>query len=325
MKKIHVFTSIGLLCCIVAIAAHVTQYDTLCSILFIAAYFLAIKEISKYTSSYQFMVVFSSALLAGASLDYKNDQFPVFTLVLFLSSLGSIGRIVFFKTFNYTNFSWFEPILFALSIAGYIFSFTIENISLTARLLVCPVILLQAILGWGIVKDKSQLLSKSFEGYRVKIGERATEFELLDQDGNLVKLSSLRGRHLLLLFVRGDWCPGCHMMLRTYEKNREKFAEKNVMILAIGPDEVGVNREMVEKIGLDFKVLSDEKQKTAMVYGVQLKEYENKFADSYNEGIPLPASFLIDKEGIVRYVSRPDKVGEFLNPSLIFPIVEKLN
>ena len=72
-------------------------------------------------------------------------------------------------------------------------------------------------------------------------------------------------------------------------------------------------------------MLSDEGQRTAMVYGVQLKEYDNDFAEKYEEGIPLPASFLIDKTGVVRYVSRPDKVGEFLNPSLIFPIIEELD
>jgi peroxiredoxin len=82
---------------------------------------------------------------------------------------------------------------------------------------------------------------------------------------------------------------------------------------------------MVERLNLDFKVLSDAGQKTAMQYGVQIGEYDNAFAEKYDEGIPLPASFLVDKNGIVRYVSRPDKVGEFLNPSLIFPIIEKLN
>ena len=81
---------------------------------------------------------------------------------------------------------------------------------------------------------------------------------------------------------------------------------------------------MVQKLGLEFKVLSDEKQKTAMIYGVQLDNYDNDFAEKYEEGIPLPASFLIDKKGIVRYVSRPDFIGEFLNPRTIFPILEEL-
>ena len=177
----------------------------------------------------------------------------------------------------------------------------------------------------GILKDKNALLAKARGGYRVKIGSPASDFELPDQNGQLVKLSDFKDkRHLLLVFVRGDWCPGCHMMLRTYEKNNLLFQKKNVYVMAIGPDPIGVNREMVEKLGLDFKVLSDENQRTAMNYGVQMKEYNNSFAQSYEPGIPLPASFLIDKNGIVRYVSRPDKVGEFLNPSLIFPIVEQL-
>src|SRR3954467_3631005 len=97
------------------------------------------------------------------------------------------------------------------------------------------------------------------------------------------------------------------------------------MVMAIGPDPVGVNREMVKKLDLEFRVLSDEGQRTAMTYGVQLSEYDNDFAEKYEAGIPLPASFLVDKGGIVQYVSRPDRVGEFLNPALIFPIIDSLN
>ena len=98
--------------------------------------------------------------------------------------------------------------------------------------------------------------------------------------------------------------------------------------MAIGPDPVGVNRAMVEKLGLDFKVLSDEGQIIAQTYGCRLEDDENlhpvKESHKYNAGIPLPASFLVDKNGIVRYTSRPDRVGEFLDPAKIFPVLEKL-
>jgi peroxiredoxin len=188
-----------------------------------------------------------------------------------------------------------------------------------------PALIFAAIFVWGIIKDKKQLLSSTMKGYRVAIGMPAPPFTLPDQDEKLVSLSDFHGdRHLLLIFVRGDWCPGCHMMLRTYQKEAERFKSKNIFVLSIGPDPVGVNREMVERLNLDFKVLSDAGQKIAMTYGVQLEEYDNAFAEKYEEGIPLPASFLVDKTGVVRYVSRPDKVGEFLNPSLIFPIIDKL-
>lgn len=84
-----------------------------------------------------------------------------------------------------------------------------------------------------------------------------------------------------------------------------------------------MNREMASKLGVEFKVLSDEGQKTAMAYSVQLPS--SLIGEQYKPGVPLPASFLIDKNGIVRYASSPEKIGEFLNPSTIFPILESLN
>ncbi|MCE3260651.1 MAG: alkyl hydroperoxide reductase [Bacteroidetes bacterium] len=326
MKRIHVSTTTGVILNVISILCLATQYYLLGAVFSLIAYFASIKEVSKYTSWYQFITVFASAALTGLAVELPLASFPFILVSCFAAAVGSISRIVFFRVFSYTNHSWFEPLLFLTSLAFYLIGNLSGPNDWQDWSFPAPLILFEAILAWGILKDKKQLLAHAKGGYKVQIGEPASEFQLPDQDGNLVKLSDFRGnRHLLLIFVRGDWCPGCHMMLRTYEKNNMRFKEKNVLVMAIGPDPVGVNRGMVEKLGLDFKVLSDEAQKTAMVYGVQLKEYDNDFAEKYEEGIPLPASFLVDKNGVVRYVSRPDKVGEFLNPSLIFPIVEKLD
>jgi peroxiredoxin len=245
---------------------------------------------------------------------------------MILAATACLSRIIFFRIFAYTRFRYFEFIFAALSMLVYLMGNLLLQYGWEGWTFPLPVIAFSTYFSWGILKDQSQLLANVRGGYKVKVGQPASDFSLPDQDGNTVQLSAFKDkRHVLIIFVRGDWCPGCHMMLRTYEKNNEKFKEKNIMVMAIGPDPVGVNKNMVEKLGLEFRVLADEAQRTAMTYGVQIREYENVMAEKYKEGIPLPASFLIDKHGIVRYVSRPDKVGEFLNPSLIFPIVEKLN
>lgn len=325
MKNIHPSTTLGVVLDIGAVVCLSLGYPIPAAALSLVAYFASIKEVSKYTSWYQFATVFSSSIILGLSLDLPIQGVPFLTLAVFFAACGSILRIVLFHIFSYTSHAWFEPTMLVLSIGMHVAGSITGDQGWAAYAFPAPIIVFHGILAWGIIKDKKQLLAFTSGGYRVQIGKPATEFELPDQDNNPVKLSDFKGkRHLLLIFVRGDWCPGCHMMLRTYEKNRDKFQSKNVLVMAIGPDPVGVNRGMVEKLGLDFKVLSDEGQKTAMVYGVQLKEYDNDFAEKYEAGIPLPASFLVDINGIVRYVSRPDKVGEFLNPSLIFPIVEQL-
>ncbi|MEO6883654.1 MAG: peroxiredoxin family protein [Bacteroidia bacterium] len=325
MKKIHLYTSIAVGLLLIAVVCIGLHQNKVAAILSVVAYFITLKEVSKYTSNYQFFTVFAAALLTGIALEFPFTSFPFLTMALLFIAGCGISRIAFFSIFSYSQYSWLEPILLFCAIVLFGIGMSVRTHTIFQLLVPLPSFAFACMLTYGMLKDKKQLSKNKSAKQRVEIGKIPPNFELPDQENNLVKLSDFKDkRHLLLIFVRGDWCPGCHMMLRTYEKNREKFQTKNIFVMAIGPDPVGVNKEMVLKLGLDFKVLADDKQKTAMAYGVQLSEYDNAFADKFEEGIPLPASFLIDTSGIVRYVSRPDKVGEFLNPSLIFPIIDTL-
>lgn len=326
MKNIHFTTVIGSLLNAASVIVLFLHFDLIAGILALGGYFCAMKEVSKYTSWFQFSNVWLAAILVGLSIDEGTIHSPIFASILFVASFGTIFRIVNFRVFGYTGQPWFEPTFLILAtVATYVIA-PLYQYEWQAYAFPAPILLFSAFLTKGIIGDRKQLLSHTKGGYKVQIGNEAAAFSLPDQHGNIVNLSDYKDkRHLLVIFVRGDWCPGCHMMLRTYEKNREKFQSKNIMLLAIGPDPMDVNREMMSKLGLEFKVLADEGQRVAMEYGVQLKEYEHIIEDTYEEGIPLPASFLIDINGIVRYVSRPDKVGEFLNPSMIFPIIEQID
>ena len=324
-RPIHVSTIIGSFLVALGVVSYVGIHEVVGMALVIVGYFASIKEVSKYTSWYQFSMVFGSSIMLGLMLDKPLTDIPWLTVALLFASIGSILRIVMFTVFSYTRHPWLEPLMLMLSFAAYAICNYLYASGLLGWTMPAPIILFQVILTYGVLKDGKQLLTATRGGYKVQIGKPAPAFSLPDEVNTIVNLSDFKGkRHLLLVFVRGDWCPGCHMMLRTYEKNREKFQQKNIFVMAIGPDPVGVNKGMVEKLGIEFKVLADEGQRTAVEYGVQLAEYDHDFAEKYEEGIPLPASFLVDINGIVRYVSRPDRVGEFLNPALIFPIIESL-
>lgn len=325
MRILHVYTLLGVVCGLTALALLWSVLPWLGFIYAMAGYFMAMKEVSTYTSRYQFLAAFFTALTIGFSIDYPFQHFPFITLALLVSVSGALLRIIFLGTFTLTGGKWLEPALLFTALGLYLSGNLFQDHDFKAWLFPGILIAFQGILTWGIYKDQKQLGSHAQSGYKVQLNTEAPDFTLPDQNGLPVTLSDFRGqRHTLLIFVRGDWCPACHMMLRTYMKNNHRFLEKNIFCMAIGPDPVGVNRDMVMKLGLEFKVLADERQRIAMEYGVQLNEYDNDFADKYEEGIPLPASFLVDKNGIVRYVSRPDKVGEFLNPEKIFPILEHL-
>ncbi|MFY9310589.1 MAG: peroxiredoxin family protein [Bacteroidia bacterium] len=325
IKRVHVYTTLAFIFLATGLFLLQSELPALAPVYVLAGYLCAIKEVAKYTSWYQFSAVFGSAFVLGLILDKNLTNFPLLALSVFVAASGSIMRVVLFRVFCHTRYTWFEPAMLSVAVLLYLVGNMWSDNGWQAWVFPPVVLFFQGVFTFDVMKDEKQLLGYAMGANRVAIGKNAPDFELPDQDGELVSINDYKSRrNLLLIFVRGDWCPGCHMMLRTYQREKERFYTKDILVMAIGPDPVGVNREMVEKLSLDFKVLSDPGQKTAMRYGVQLKEYDNDFAEDYEEGIPLPASFLIDKNGLVQYASRPDRVGEFLDPRTIFPVVDKL-
>lgn len=291
----------------------------------VAAHAFVWLEFKKYTSQFQFGMMVLTAVALGILLDLRYSTWPLLTLSLLMASTAGVARQAFMQRFTYVNLLWADSGLALLGLA--LFGLAIRATEFTADLWLAPIfpIASSLILTAGYVQDAWQIRKSTRFGYRIQAGMEAMDFELPDQEGKLVKLSDFRGKHpVLLIFVRGDWCPGCHMMLRTYERNRQRFMDKGVHVVAIGPDDIEVNRDMVSRIGVRYLMLSDASQQVSDRYGVVYNNPVLEAGIDYAQGIPLPASFLIDTDGMVRYVSRPDRVGEFLDPSLIFSVLEQL-
>ena len=337
MKNIHPYTTLGLILFIASAGFTATDLPYIAPLLAMASILCALSETAQFTSWYQFSVLFLSSAIFGISLEplFTNQFLPSGSAIPFLrfSMVLAVAvnyvRLIFFTSFGYSRFRFFEMFFMVLAAGLFLTANLLHPGGWQKWVFPAPVLLFGFYIANGVILDSKGLLAYLKKRKYVEIGNPAPEFSLKDQDEKNVNLSDFKGkRNLLLIFVRGDWCPGCHMMLRTYQRESHRFKEKNILCMAIGPDPVGVNRGMVEKLGLDFKVLSDEGQRIAQTYGCRLEDDENlhpvKESHQYQEGIPLPASFLVDKNGIVRYASRPDHVGEFLDPSKIFPILEKL-
>ncbi|HRH37917.1 MAG TPA: peroxiredoxin family protein [Flavobacteriales bacterium] len=293
--------------------------------LLFAAHGFALLEFKKYTSQFQFALMLITAVAMGVVLDLEYMSWPLLTIGLLLAATASIARQAFMQQFTYVNLLWVDTGLSLVALACYLIAITTQPFAWDLWL--GPLLPIGFALGltFSYVQDAMQMRKRTRFGYRVTVGQPAPEFTLPDSNGAMVSLSDYKGKHpLLLVFVRGDWCPGCHMMLRTYERERERFLEKGVHVLGIGPDDISVNRDMVQRIGVAFKMLSDDVQAVSGQYGVVYNNPIIEMGIDYAEGIPLPASFLVDIDGVVRYVSRPDRVGEFLDPQLIFGVLGEL-
>lgn len=325
LQRIHPFTSLGLVLLLLAPAFIVVELPLLSVALMFLAHGFALLEFKKYTSQYQFAMIVASATILGIFLDLWYMRWPWLTLAMLFASTATVARQAFMQRFTYVNMLWADTGLAVIAFGCYLTAVRVHDFAWDLWLAPILPIASSLVLTFGYAQDARQIRRRSRNGYRVQLGALAPDFELPDQDGRPVRLSDFRGKHpVLLIFVRGDWCPGCHMMLRTYERNRSRFLEKGVHVLAIGPDNIAVNRDMVARIGVGYRLLSDDVQEVSGRYGVVYSNPVLELSVEYAQGIPLPASFLVDADGVVRYVSRPDRVGEFLDPDLIFGVLDRV-
>ncbi len=321
----HPFTWISVALTLIGGILSVLSTGAVGPVFLVLAQVCALAEFKKYTSRFQFTMIIVSAVMLGLVIDLRAHVLGAATVPLVLIALALVLRQACMQVFTYVNYLWIEPSL--LLVASAIMIHNWLSMPFQWEMHVLPLVPFSAacFLAGSYVQDGLMMKKKTRSGYRVLVGKPAPDFVLPDQEGNSVRLADYRGKHpVLLIFVRGDWCPGCHIMLRTYERSHEKFKARGVHVLGIGPDSVDVNKDMVQRIGVGYRLLSDNAQLVSQQYGVV---YDNPAIEqmvNYSEGIPLPASFLVDVHGVVRYVSRPDRVGEFLDPTLIFGILDQL-
>jgi len=135
------------------------------------------------------------------------------------------------------------------------------------------------------------------------IGSPAPEIVLKDLQGRDVKLSDLRGKVVLVNFW-ATWCKPCKEEMPAMQASYDKLRDKGFFVLAVNElEDTARVAEHIRTHGHTFEVVMDHNNQVANMYGV----------------VGLPASFLIDPQGIVR-----ERIsGSLLTESHIEEMVKK--
>ncbi len=147
-------------------------------------------------------------------------------------------------------------------------------------------------------------------------GEAAPGFALPNAQGTLRRLGDLLDRRgLVLVFVRGLWCPYCTAQMTAFQKARLAFDAIGLRVAIVTPEIGGRAAETRAALSLTCEVLCDVDGGTALNYGclfpVPSEDQAWLRARGYdlprlygNEAwlMPLASTFLIGADGIVRAV-----------------------
>lgn len=322
MKSFSILSSVAILLGAGCLFCIFKEYHLIAASAGLAAYWFAYTGLKNETNRWQIITFIIISGIFGYSLSPLDGLHLLSFSMLCLGLMSSLGLLLFHKR-GYASSHVLEFSLFGAAVVLYVTGGIYDGLGWITWAFPLPSILWAGFYGFGLAVGIKELKIVLKDRYGVQPGNAAPVFTLADQHGNQVCLADYKDkRHVLIVFIRGDWCPTCHIMLRSYEKDKAKFAEKNIVVLAIGPDPVGVNKDMMDRLGLDYKILSDDKNEAAKAYGMMFMS-NNPFTN-YQDGVPLPASFLVDINGKIAYTSNPRTPGEILRPETIFPIVEKL-
>jgi peroxiredoxin Q/BCP len=130
---------------------------------------------------------------------------------------------------------------------------------------------------------------------RLEPGDRAPAFNLADQSGTKLRLSSLKGRKVLVYFYPKADTPGC--TTQSCELRDIKDDVGDTAIIGISPDPPERQQKFDDKYGLGFPLLADTDHAVAEKYGVwgEKKNYGRTYM-----GI-IRSAFLIDEKGKIEH------------------------
>lgn len=130
------------------------------------------------------------------------------------------------------------------------------------------------------------------------LAQKAIDFTLPDLDGRPVSLADFRGESVVLVDFWATWCVPCVKELTHFQRFQERYAGKGLAILAItvdGPDTAAHVQPFLKRYKYTFPVLFDT---------------DSRVVALYNPRVVMPYTFLVDKNGTIRYAHQGYSPGD---------------
>lgn len=133
---------------------------------------------------------------------------------------------------------------------------------------------------------------------KLRPGDKAPDFEILDQDNNMIHLSDFKGKKVVLYFYPKDDTTTCTVESCNLRDNYSKLKRKGYEVIGVSNDTVKSHKKFEKKFSLPFRLAADTEKKIVTEYDV----YGEKmlFGRTY-DGIHR-ITYIIDEKGIIERI-----------------------
>jgi peroxiredoxin Q/BCP len=146
-------------------------------------------------------------------------------------------------------------------------------------------------------------MSKEAKG-ELKVGQKAPDFNVPNDEGKKVKLSDYKGKKVVLYFYPKDDTPGCTKEACAFRDGSSEIQRTGAVVLGVSADSVESHKKFKSKFDLTFPLLADVEKKIVEAYGVWKEKsmYGKKYM-----GIER-TTFIIDEQGKISHIFPKVKV-----------------
>ena len=130
---------------------------------------------------------------------------------------------------------------------------------------------------------------------KIKLGDVAPDFNLLDQNYKSHNLQQYKGKWLVLYFYPKDDTPGCTTQACSFRDDILKIRALKASVIGVSVDDSKSHSEFAKKYNLPFSLLADTGGRVSAIYGA-LSKGKTKFSKRY--------TFIIDPEGVIKQIYR---------------------
>ncbi len=129
-------------------------------------------------------------------------------------------------------------------------------------------------------------------------GLPAPDFSGINQEGNSISLSALKGKKLILYFYPKDNTPGCTAESCNLNDNYDYWLSKGYEVIGVSPDSEASHLKFAQKFGLKFNLIADTNKEILQSYGVWGEKMN--YGKTYL-GV-IRTTFVINEEGIIEKI-----------------------
>jgi peroxiredoxin len=156
----------------------------------------------------------------------------------------------------------------------------------------------------------------------LKPGQALPDFAAVDEQGNRVHSSELRGSPAVLLFVRGNWCPFCSSQVKNLTRHYKDITDLGARLILVTPKPLETTRRVASFFEVDFDFWLDESLNVARDLGLLLPDgVPASYKVEYGTDTMWPTALVVDRDGKIVYANLSKFIADRPDPKTLLAAI----